>query len=587
MYSLSSSTSSSSSSSSSSTSLVGNLLFRNNRGGGKVFQIARGYASKDLKFGIEARALILQGCDRLADAVQVTLGPKGRNVVIEQNYGPPKITKDGVTVAKNIEFQDKMMNLGASLVKQVAVSTNDVAGDGTTTATVLTRAIFSEGCKSVAAGMNPMDLRRGIQQAVDVILKELQSTRKMISTTEEIAQVGTISANGEREIGDLIAKAMEKVGKEGVITCADGKTLENELEVVEGMKFDRGYISPYFVTNPKTQKCELENPFILIFEKKISGLTPLLPILESVLKTQRPLLIVAEDVESEALATLIVNKLRGGVKICAVKAPGFGDNRKSNLQDIAILSGGTVISEDLGYKLEEVEMSMLGSAKKVTVSKDDTILLDGAGEKSAIEERCEQLRDLIAESQSDYDREKMTERLAKLSGGVAVLKIGGASEVEVGEKKDRVVDALNATKAAVEEGIVPGGGTALLHATKALRKLEDSLTIFDQKIGVQIVRAALKVPMRTIANNAGVEGSVIVEKVLSFEDKGMGYNAATDEFCDMVKAGVIDPLKVVRTALVDAAGVASLMLTTECMITDLPQKDGAGVPPMPPGMGGF
>jgi len=527
--------------------------------------LRRGYASKDLKFGVEARALILQGCDRLADAVQVTLGPKGRNVVIEQNYGPPKITKDGVTVAKNVEFKDRMMNLGASLVKQVAVSTNDVAGDGTTTATVLTRAIFSEGCKSVAAGMNPMDLRRGIQQAVDVILKELQSTRKMISTTEEIAQVGTISANGEREIGDLIAKAMEKVGKEGVITCADGKTLENELEVVEGMKFDRGYISPYFVTNPKTQKCELENPFILIFEKKISGLTPLLPILESVLKTQRPLLIVAEDVESEALATLIVNKLRGGVKICAVKAPGFGDNRKANLQDIAILSGGTVISEDLGYKLEEVEMSMLGSAKKVTVSKDDTILLDGAGEKTSIEERCDQLRDLIAESQSDYDREKMTERLAKLSGGVAVLKIGGSSEVEVGEKKDRVVDALN--------------------ATKALGALEDSLTNFDQKIGVQIVRSALKVPMRTIANNAGVEGSVIVEKVLGFEDKGMGYNAATDEFCDMVKAGVIDPLKVVRTALIDASGVSSLMLTTECMITENKDdaSDGAPGAGMPPG----
>merc|ERR1712216_1002829 len=544
----------------------------------------RGYA-KDLRFGVEARALMLQGCDKLADAVQVTLGPKGRNVVIEQQYGPPKITKDGVTVAKNIEFKDRMMNLGANLVKQVSVSTNDVAGDGTTTATVLARAIFSEGCKSVAAGMNPMDLRRGINAAVEHVVAELKKNRKMISTTEEIAQVGTISANGEREIGDLIARAMEKVGKEGVITVADGKTLENELEVVEGMKFERGYISPYFVTNPKTQKCELENPFILIFEKKISGLTPLLPILESVLKTQRPLLIVAEDVESEALATLIVNKLRGGVKICAVKAPGFGDNRKANLQDIAILSGGTVISEDLGYKLEEVEMSMLGSAKKVTVSKDDTILLDGAGEKTSIEERCDQLRDLIAESQSDYDREKMTERLAKLSGGVAVLKIGGSSEVEVGEKKDRVVDALNATKAAVEEGIVPGGGTALLHATKALGALEDSLTNFDQKIGVQIVRSALKVPMRTIANNAGVEGSVIVEKVLGFEDKGMGYNAATDEFCDMVKAGVIDPLKVVRTALIDASGVSSLMLTTECMITENKDdaSDGAPGAGMPPG----
>ena len=396
---------------------------------------------------------MLQGCDQLADAVQVTMGPKGRNVVIEQSYGAPKITKDGVTVAKNIEFTDRFMNLGASLVKQVASSTKHVPGDGTTTATVLTRAIFSEGCKSVAAGMNPMDLRRGINAAVERVVSELKSKAKLISTTEEIAQVGTISANGEREIGDLIAKAMEKVGKEGVITVADGKALENELEVVEGMKFERGYISPYFITNPKTQKCELENPYVLIFEKKIRGSTRF-SVLESVLKTQRPLLIIAEDVESEALATLIVNKLRGGVKICAVKAPGFGDNRKSNLQDIAILTGGVVVSEDLGYKLESVDVSMLGTAKRITVSKDDTIILDGAGEKSAIEERCEQLRDAIAEATSDYDRDKMQERLAKLSGGVAVLKIGGASEVEVGEKKDRVVDALNATKAAVDEGIV-------------------------------------------------------------------------------------------------------------------------------------
>merc|ERR1712159_890914 len=487
----------------------------------------RGLA-KDVKFGVESRALMLQGCDKLADAVQVTMGPKGRNVVIEQNFGAPKITKDGVTVAKNIEFSDRFMNLGASLVKQVASATNDVAGDGTTTATVLTRAIFSEGCKSVAAGMNPMDLRRGIQAAVDKVVAALKSKAKLISTTEGIAQVGTISANGEREIGDLIARAMEKVGKEGVITVADGKTLENELEVVEGMKFERGYISPYFITNSKTMKCELENPYILIVEKKISGLTPLLPILENVLKTQRPLLIVAEDVESEALATLIVNKLRGGVKICAVKAPGFGDNRRTNLQDIAILTGGTVISEDLGHKLENVDLDMLGAAKKVTVSKDDTIMLDGAGESSAIEERCEQLREAMTETTSDYDREKMQERLAKLSGGVAVLKVGGASEVEVGEKKDRVVDAINATKAAVDEGIVPGGGSALLHASKTLNALEESMEIFDQKIGVQIIREAIKRPLRTIPMNAGVEGSVVVEKVLDEKDSGIGYNAATD-----------------------------------------------------------
>merc|ERR1719240_80182 len=414
----------------------------------------------------------------------------------------------------------------------------------------------------------------------------------MISSKEEIKNVATISANGDSEVGDLIASAMDKVGKEGVITCSDGKTLENELEVVEGMKFDRGYISPYFVTNPKTQKCELENPYILIVEKKISGLTPLLPILENVLKTQRPLLIVAEDVESEALATLIVIKLRGGVKICAVKAPGFGENRKSNLQDIAILTGGTVVSEDLGHKLDQVDISMLGTAKKITVSKDDTIILDGAGEKATIEERCEQLRDAIAESTSDYDREKMQERLAKLSGGVAVLKVGGASEVEVGEKKDRVVDALNATKAAVDEGIVPGGGSALLHASKTLNALEESMEIFDQKIGVQIIREAIKRPLRTIAMNAGVEGSVVVEKVLDEKDSGIGYNAATDEYTDMVKAGVIDPLKVVKTALTDAASVSSLMMTSECMIVE-GKKDpadaaaGMGMPPGPGGMGGM
>jgi len=528
---------------------------------------------------------MLRGVEQLADAVQVTLGPKGRNVVIEQAFGGPKITKDGVTVAKNIETSDKLENVGMSLVKQVATSTNDVAGDGTTTATVLTRAIFSEGCKSVAAGMNPMDLRRGITMAVNAVVSELKKMSKPISTTEEIAQVGTISANGEREIGELIARAMEKVGKEGVITVSDGKTLENELEVVEGMKFDRGYISPYFITNPKTQKVELDNPFILIFDKKISGIAAILPVLEQVLKTQRPLLVVAEDVESEALATLIMNKLRLGIKICAVKAPGFGDNRKANLQDIAILTGGEVVSEELGHKLEQVELSMLGTCKKVTISKDDTILLDGAGEKASIEERCDQLRELMEGTTSDYDREKLQERLAKLSGGIAVLKVGGASEVEVGEKKDRVTDALNATKAAVEEGIVAGGGTALLYASKVLPTLAPGN--FDQSVGVQIIQNALKVPCRTIAMNAGVEGSVVVEKLLE-SDGSLGYNAATGEYVDMVKSGVIDPMKVVRTALTDAASVASLMMTSECVVVkedkEPPMGAGGG---MGGGMGGM
>jgi len=532
---------------------------------------------------------MLAGCEKLADAVQVTLGPKGRNVVIEQTFGSPKITKDGVTVAKAIEFADKNQNVGANLIKQVANSTNDVAGDGTTTATVLARAILSEGCKSVAAGMNAMDLRRGITQAVDHVVDELKGRAKMISTTEEIAQVGTISANGEREIGDLIARAMEKVGKEGVITVADGKTLENELEVVEGMRFDRGYISPYFVTNPKTQKCELENPFVLIFEKKISGLTTLLPTLEAVLKAQRALLIIAEDVESEALATLIVNKLRAGVKICAVKAPGFGDNRKANLQDIAILTGGTVISADLGHKLENVDVSMLGQAKKITISKDDTIVLDGAGTTTDIESRCDQLRDMIAQATSDYDREKMQERLAKLSGGVAVLKIGGASEVEVGEKKDRVVDALNATKAAVEEGIVPGGGTALLYASKNLTELGSKAQNFDQKVGIEIIQNALRKPVYTIASNAGVEGAVVVGKLLEMEDNNIGYNAATGEYVNMVAEGILDPLKVVRTALTYAASVSSLMMTSEAIIVEAPKPEGGGggAPGMPDMMGGM
>ncbi|GBF97363.1 hypothetical protein Rsub_11010 [Raphidocelis subcapitata] len=549
-----------------------------------LLQAARGYASKDVRFGIECRDAVLGGVNKLADAVQVTLGPKGRNVMIEQPYGGPKITKDGVTVAKAIELKDRFENMGASLVKQVASATNDVAGDGTTTATVLARAILNEGCKSVAAGMNPMDLRRGINLAVEHVLTVLKSRAKMISTTEEIAQVGTISANGEREIGELIAKAMEKVGKEGVITVQDGKTMENELDVVEGMKFDRGYISPYFITDQKGMKAEYENPLILICEKKISGLASILPLLEKVVQVQRPLVIVAEDVESEALATLIVNKLRAGVKVVAVKAPGFGENRKSNLQDIAVLTGGEVVSEDLGHKLDKVELTMLGSCKKVTVTKDDTILLHGAGEKSSIQARCDQIRAAIEATTSDYDRDKLQERLAKLSGGVAVLKIGGASEVEVGEKKDRVEDALNATKAAVEEGIVPGGGAALLHASKELAAVKEKLTNFDQQIGVQIIANALKVPMKTIASNAGVEGAVIVGKVEEMADFNAGYDAAADQFVDMTKAGIIDPLKVVRTALVDAASVSSLITTSECVIVEAAEDKKAAMPSPDMGM---
>ncbi|KAG0584496.1 hypothetical protein KC19_3G213600 [Ceratodon purpureus] len=514
-------------------------------------QSIRRFSAKDIRYGVEARALMLQGVEQLADAVQVTMGPKGRTVVIEQSYGSPKVTKDGVTVAKSIEFKDKLKNVGASLVKSVANATNDVAGDGTTAATVLTRAIFSEGCKSVAAGMNAMDLRRGITLAVDAVVAHLKSQAKMISTSEEIAQVGTISANGDREIGDLIARAMAKVGKEGVITVSEGKTLFNELEVVEGMKLDRGYISPYFITNNKTQKVD-----------------------------QRPLLIVAEDVESEALATLIVNKIRGGVKVCAIKAPGFGESRKSILQDLAVLTGGQLISEDLGLKLEKIEPDMLGAAKKVTVSKDDTIILDGAGDKAIIEERLDQIRDTLSQSTSEYDKEKLEERLAKLSGGVAVLKIGGASEVEVNEKKDRVTDALNATKAAVEEGIVPGGGVALLYASRELDKLPTAN--FDQRIGVQIIQNALKMPAYTIAHNAGLEGAVVVGKLLEQSNLNMGYDCAKGEYLDMVKAGIIDPVKVIRTALVDAASVSSLMTTTEAVVADYNKDDKE----LMPGMGG-
>ncbi|CAI8603882.1 unnamed protein product [Vicia faba] len=542
---------------------------------------SRNYAAKEINFGVNARALMLKGVEELAEAVKVTMGPKGRNVVIEQSFGAPKVTKDGVTVAKSIEFKDKVKNIGASLVKQVANATNDVAGDGTTCATVLTRAIFAEGCKSVAAGMNAMDLRRGINMAVDAVVTSLKSRARMISTSEEIAQVGTISANGEREIGELIAKAMEKVGKEGVITIADGKTLQNELEVVEGMKLDRGYISPYFITNQKNQKCELEDPLIIIHEKKISSINSIVKVLELALKTQRPLLIVAEDVESDALATLILNKLRAGIKVCAIKAPGFGENRKSGLQDLAVLTGGQLITEELGLNLEKVDLEVFGSCKKITISKDDTVILDGAGDKKSIEERCEQIRSAIENSTSDYDKEKLQERLAKLSGGVAVLKIGGASEAEVGEKKDRVTDALNATKAAVEEGILPGGGVALLYASNELSKLPTAN--FDQKIGVQIIQNALKTPVHTIASNAGVEGAVVVGKLLEQDNPDLGYDAAKGEYVDMVKSGIIDPLKVIRTALVDAASVSSLMTTTEAIVSELPKED-KDSPAMPGGM---
>ncbi|KAL6292363.1 hypothetical protein ACE6H2_000505 [Prunus campanulata] len=544
---------------------------------------SRNYAAKDIKFGVEARALMLNGVEDLADAVKVTMGPKGRHVVIEQSFGAPKVTKDGVTVAKSIEFKDKIKNVGASLVKQVANATNDVAGDGTTCATILTRAIYTEGCKSVAAGMNAMDLRRGITMAVDSVVTNLKSRARMISTSEEIAQVGTISANGEREIGELIAKAMEKVGKEGVITISDGKTLDNELEVVEGMKLDRGYISPYFITNQKNQKCELENPLIVIHEKKISSINAVVKILELALQKQRPLLIVSEDVESEALATLILNKLRAGIKVCAIKAPGFGENRKSSLQDLAVLTGGSLITEELGLNLDKVELDMLGTCKKVTISKDDTVILDGAGDKKAIDERSEQIRSAIELSTSDYDKEKLQERLAKLSGGVAVLKIGGASETEVGEKKDRVTDALNATKAAVEEGILPGGGVALLYASKELEKLPTAN--FDQKIGVQIIQNALKAPVHTIASNAGVEGAVVVGKLLEQDNPDLGYDAAKGEYVDMVKSGIIDPLKVIRTALVDAASVSSLLTTTEAVVVELPSDK--ETPAMGGGMGGM
>ena len=543
-------------------------------------------AAKDVKFSRDARERILRGVDILADAVKVTLGPKGRNVVIEKSFGAPRITKDGVTVAKEIELKDKFENLGAQMVREVASKTNDVAGDGTTTATVLAQAIVREGMKSVAAGMNPMDLKRGIDMAVTKVVADLKARSKPVAGTAEIAQVGTISANGESEIGDMIAKAMEKVGKEGVITVEEAKGMDSELDVVEGMQFDRGYLSPYFITNAEKMSVELESPYILIHEKKLSGLQAMLPVLEAVVQSGKPLLIIAEDVEGEALATLVVNKLRGGLKVAAVKAPGFGDRRKAMLEDIAVLTKGEMISEDLGIKLENVTLPMLGVAKRVTIDKDNTTIIDGAGEADSIKARVEQIRAQIEITTSDYDKEKLQERLAKLAGGVAVIKVGGSTEVEVKERKDRVDDALHATRAAVEEGIVPGGGTALLYATKALEGLKGAND--DQTRGVDIVRKALFAPVRQIASNAGHDGAVVSGKLLDGKDDKIGFNAQTDVYENLVAAGVIDPTKVVRTALQDAASVASLLITTEAAITELPADDKGGSPGgMGGGMGGM
>jgi chaperonin GroEL len=541
-------------------------------------------AAKEVKFSTDARTRLLRGVDILADAVKVTLGPKGRNVVIEKSFGAPRITKDGVTVAKEIELSDKFENLGAQLVKEVASKTADLAGDGTTTATVLAQSIVREGAKSVAAGLNPMDLKRGIDLAVQAVIADVKKRSKKVSTNSEIAQVGTISANGETEIGEMIAKAMEKVGNEGVITVEEAKGMDTELEVVEGMQFDRGYTSPYFITNSEKMTVELENPYILIHEKKLSGLQPLLPVLEAVVQSGRPLLIIAEDVEGEALATLVVNKLRGGLKVAAVKAPGFGDRRKAMLEDIAILTGGQVISEDLGIKLETVDLKMLGTAKRITITKEDTVIVDGAGKKKDIEGRIKQIKAQIEETTSDYDREKLQERLAKLAGGVAVIKVGGGSEIEVKERKDRVDDALHATRAAVEEGIVAGGGVALLHSIKALNDLKPANE--DQKVGIEIIRRALQAPVRQIAENAGADGAVVAGKILESKDTNFGYDAQKGEYGDMVKAGIIDPTKVVRYALQDAASVAGLVITTEALIAEKPEKKSAPAGG-PGGMGGM
>ncbi|PWJ76919.1 chaperonin GroEL [Pseudaminobacter salicylatoxidans] len=543
-------------------------------------------AAKEVKFSRDARERMLRGVNILADAVKVTLGPKGRNVVIDKSFGAPRITKDGVSVAKEIELEDKFENMGAQMVREVASKTNDIAGDGTTTATVLAQSIVQEGHKAVAAGMNPMDLKRGIDLAVADVVAQLAKATKKIKTSEEVAQVGTISANGEKEIGEMIAHAMQKVGNEGVITVEEAKTAETELEVVEGMQFDRGYLSPYFVTNPDKMVAELEDAYILLHEKKLSNLQAMLPVLEAVVQTSKPLLIISEDVEGEALATLVVNKLRGGLKIAAVKAPGFGDRRKAMLEDIAILTGGQVISEDLGIKLESVTLNMLGRAKKVSISKENTTIVDGAGKKGEIQGRVAQIKQQIEETTSDYDKEKLQERLAKLAGGVAVIRVGGATEVEVKEKKDRVDDALNATRAAVEEGIVAGGGTALLRASANLKAKGENA---DQEAGVNIVRRALQAPARQIATNAGDEASIVVGKILESKSSTYGYNAQTGEFGDMIQNGIVDPTKVVRTALQDAASVAGLLVTTEAMIAEAPKKDSAGGMPagMPGGMGGM
>ncbi|WMS41009.1 chaperonin GroEL [Acuticoccus sp. MNP-M23] len=542
-------------------------------------------AAKEVKFSTDARDKMLRGVDILANAVKVTLGPKGRNVVIEKSFGAPRITKDGVTVAKEIELEDRFENMGAQMVREVASKTNDLAGDGTTTATVLAQAIVREGAKSVAAGMNPMDLKRGIDLAVAAAIKDLTGRSRSISTSDEVGQVGTISANGDKEVGAMIAEAMQKVGNEGVITVEEAKSLETELEVVEGMQFDRGYISPYFVTNAEKMLVELEDPYILIFEKKLSNLQAMLPILEAVVQSGRPLLIIAEDVEGEALATLVVNKLRGGLKVAAVKAPGFGDRRKAMLQDIAILTAGQVVSEDIGIKLESVSIEMLGRAKKVTINKDETTIVDGAGEAEDIKGRVAQIKQQIEETTSDYDKEKLQERLAKLAGGVAVIRVGGATEVEVKEKKDRVDDALNATRAAVEEGIVPGGGVALLRAKEAVSQVASDNP--DVAAGIKIVLRALEAPIRQISNNAGVEGSIVVGKILENSSSDFGFNAQTEEYGDMIKAGIIDPTKVVRHALQDAASIASLLVTTEAMVAEKPKKDEPAMPAGGGDMGGM
>ncbi|HRH21303.1 MAG TPA: chaperonin GroEL [Brevundimonas sp.] len=541
-------------------------------------------AAKQVYFNTDARDRMLRGVNVLANAVKVTLGPKGRNVVIEKSFGAPRSTKDGVSVAKEIELEDKFENMGAQMIREVASKTNDKAGDGTTTATVLAQAIVVEGMKSVAAGMNPMDLKRGIDKAVTKVIAEIKDSSKKVTSNDEIAQVGTISANGDDEVGKMIAKAMDKVGNEGVITVEEAKTAETELDVVEGMQFDRGYLSPYFITNADKMQAELEEPLILLHEKKLSSLQAMLPILEAVVQSGRPLIIIAEDIEGEALATLVVNKLRGGLRVAAVKAPGFGDRRKAMLEDIAVLTGGQVISEDLGIKLENVTLDMLGKAKRVTITKDDTTIVDGIGEKEAIEARIGQIKTQIENTTSDYDKEKLQERLAKLAGGVAVIRVGGSTEIEVKEKKDRVDDALNATRAAVEEGIVPGGGTALLKASRSLDDIKTDNA--DQKAGVAIVKRALQAPIRQIAENAGVEGSIVVGKILDHKDAAFGYNAQTEEYGDLVKMGVIDPAKVVRTALQDAASVAGILITTEAAVADAPKK--ASAPAMPGGgMGGM